>query len=121
MNNTRFFQRAMSTIVSKSYVKSMVENPGSKILIDVREPGEYAEGFIPSSKNLSVQKLQVALTKENDEFKELYGFEKPSKDDHIVFYCKSGMRSAVASKIAESHGFKNIYDYSGSWLDWSKK
>ena len=38
-------------------------------------------------------------------FKEKYGFEKPKKDQEIVFYCRSGKRSATASDIAAKNGY----------------
>jgi thiosulfate:glutathione sulfurtransferase len=115
-----FGLKRYSTIVDKSFIKQLISNPSASILIDVREKDEVAEGAIPTSKNISVQVLDKALHLEDMEFKKVFKFEKPKQSDEIVFYCRSGKRSAAASAIAEKHGYQNIFDYSGSWIDWSK-
>ena len=48
-------------------------------------------------------------------------FEKPMPKQNIVFYCRSGKRAATAAEIAQSEGYKNVRNYKGSWLDWSKR
>lgn len=93
-------------------------NAKQTYLIDVRESDEFSEGAIPTSKNISVQDLQRSFRLADKDFEDQYGFKKPSKNDKIVFYCRSGKRSAIASTIAESLGYTDISDYSGSWLDW---
>ena len=72
-------------------------------------------------------------------FKEKFGFEKPKADQEIVFYCRSGKRSASASDIAQKNGFTkyvflssssklvlfnptySVFNYEGSWLDWTSR
>lgn len=55
-----------------------------------------------------------------DEFEDRFGFEKPSADKEVVFYCKSGVRSSAAANLAQQIGYKKIGEYRGSWLDWEK-
>lgn len=40
------------------------------------------------------------------------------KDSQILVYCRSGRRSAEASKIIKSLGYNNIYDFGGI-IDWT--
>ncbi|MBX9136452.1 rhodanese-like domain-containing protein [uncultured Clostridium sp.] len=40
------------------------------------------------------------------------------KDSQILVYCRSGLRSAEASKIIKSLGYNNIYDFGGI-IDWT--
>jgi rhodanese-related sulfurtransferase len=43
--------------------------------------------------------LADALGLSNDAFKDRYGFEKPDKQDHIVYYCRSGVRAENAAMM----------------------
>lgn len=42
-----------------------------------------------------------------------------TRDTEIVFYCRSGRRSAIACEMAEGLGFRKVANYEGSWLDWT--
>lgn len=54
------------------------------------------------------------------EFEDRFGFEKPSADKEVVFYCKSGVRSSAAAQLAQQLGYQKVAEYRGSWLDWEK-
>jgi thiosulfate:glutathione sulfurtransferase len=75
-------------------------------LIDVREPDEVLQGMIPSAVNLPLSNLSGALHMDGDKFKEKHGFQKPGFDQEVVFYCRSGVRSATASDVARRNGYK---------------
>src|SRR6266404_2494870 len=95
--------------------------------------------MIPSAVNLPLSGLSGALHLEGEKFRETYGFKKPALDQEIVFYCRSGMRSASASDVARRNGFKkymcsptisqlilisfppSVFSYKGSWLDWKAR
>jgi rhodanese-related sulfurtransferase len=53
-----------------------------------------------------------------EDFEEMYGFERPSKKKELLFYCKAGVRARSAAQLAEHAGWKTVSDYPGSWLDW---
>lgn len=38
-----------------------------------------------------------------------------------MFYCKAGVRSAAAVKLAGQVGYQKVGEYKGSWLDWERK
>jgi rhodanese-related sulfurtransferase len=75
-------------------------------LIDVREPDEVMQGSIPSSVNLPLSVLANSLHLTPQAFKVQHGFEKPKKQQEVVFYCRSGMRSASACDIAKRNGYE---------------
>ncbi len=62
------------------------------IIIDVRTAGEFAEGHIKGSKNISVDKIQSSLAI-------IKKFNKP-----VITCCRSGARSAMAVKFLKSAG-----------------
>ena len=74
-------------------------------MIDVREPDEAIQGSIPSSVNLPLSVLSNSLHLHVDAFRATHGFEKPAKDQEIIFYCRTGKRSATASDVAKRNGF----------------
>ena len=55
-----------------------------------------------------------------EDFAERFGFPKPRHDADVVFYCKAGVRARGAASLAEQAGFKNVGEYRGSWLDWTR-
>lgn len=80
-------------------------------LIDVREPDEVIQGSIPSSVNIPLSALGNDLHLSAETFKSKYGFEKPRTHQELVFYCRSGRRSASASDIAKRNGYQKCVQF----------
>ena len=87
---------------------------------DVREPAEFADGAIPTSINIPISSQPDALMLSAEDFEDRFGFEKPGTDKEVVFYCKAGVRSSAAAKLASQSGYSRVGEYRGSWLDWNK-
>lgn len=68
------------------------------ILLDVRTPREFGSGHIKGAMNIPVQ----VLTQKVDQIKK--------KDKMVIAYCKSGQRSALATRILKKSG---IIAYNG--------
>jgi|SRR5690606_17334396 len=79
------------------------------ILIDVRTPEEYAEGHLPNAINIDVK--DESFAEKMDEIK---------KNKNVYLYCKTGKRSAKAVAIADTLGFKNIYNLDGGFMSWKE-
>lgn len=77
-------------------------------ILDVRTKGEYSEGHIRGSVNISVDRLAQNIGK-------LKG-----KNNPIITCCASGMRSASAKSILRSNGFTNVHN-GGSWMSLKRK
>lgn len=115
-------------IISTEELKELIDENEDKekkdyVLIDVREPNETDNyGMIPSAEKIPLGDIlqDKALELTSEEFEEKYGFEKPGKDDKVIFYCKSGSRSNMAAQVADSVGFDNIKNYEGSVKEWSE-
>ncbi|PVG01938.1 Rhodanese-like protein [Serendipita vermifera] len=109
-------------IVTYEEVKARARKPvAGTYLIDVREKDEVAQGMIPTAVNIPLSGFIESIRASPEEFHAKHGFQKPQKDQEIIFYCRSGKRSASAADSAKDNGFTNIKNYSGSWLDWVKK
>lgn len=55
--------------------------------------------------NLPLSTLPNSLHLDPATFKAQFGFAKPWRDQEIVFYCRSGKRSASACDIAKRNGY----------------
>eukprot|EP00560_Eucampia_antarctica_P004143 CAMPEP_0197832764 /NCGR_PEP_ID=MMETSP1437-20131217/16090_1 /TAXON_ID=49252 ORGANISM="Eucampia antarctica, Strain CCMP1452" /NCGR_SAMPLE_ID=MMETSP1437 /ASSEMBLY_ACC=CAM_ASM_001096 /LENGTH=187 /DNA_ID=CAMNT_0043436337 /DNA_START=32 /DNA_END=592 /DNA_ORIENTATION=+ len=103
-----------------------IDNAGREetgyVVMDVRELDEIADtGKIsPHAITFPLQQLagRNAFNMEEEDFKEVFGFEKPSFDETLVFSCKAGIRSMHAAQIAGMAGYTNLVNYSGGSLDW---
>jgi phage shock protein E len=97
-----------SNINSDSLNKLMKDEHG--ILIDVRTPQEYAEGYIPGA---------ILIDYLNENFEK--GLDTLNKDLVYEVYCRSGGRSSNAAEIMMKKGFKNVYNLEGGIIEWKDK
>ena len=72
------------------------------LLYDVRTPEEYESGHIPGAVNIPFYDITKTL---------------PSikKNDIIVLYCVSGVRSHSAYLILSDKGFNHVIDFGALW------
>ncbi|KAF9256084.1 Rhodanese-like protein [Marasmius fiardii PR-910] len=109
-------------LITYDVLKPMTMNPRpNTVLIDVRGPDEVAHGMVPSATHIPINSLEASLKQTPEAFKEKFGIPKPERDQEVVFYCKKGLRSTMASEIAVRAGYTNVVNYKGSWLEWAEK
>lgn len=75
-------------------------------MLDVREPGEYAEGHIPGATNVPLRQLGSML-------------EDIPTDTSVISYCKSGHRQAMSLAILHVLGIAGAKGFPGSWQAWT--
>lgn len=85
-----------------------MKNNSKSIVVDVREPEEYKRGFIKGAINIPLSQLERRLA------------EIP-KDNTVLLYCQSGMRSKNAVKILSRSGYANIAHLQGGVSAWDDK
>ena len=110
-----------STLYTFSDIQTLAQSPDpNRIIIDVREPGELkSTGKIPGSYNLPISSAADGFFLPAEEFEERFGWEKPGQDDEVIFYCKAGVRSRAAARLAGQAGFGGkIGEFPGSWIEW---
>ena len=89
----------------------------SGIVIDVREPAEYAQGHLPGAINLprGVLEFQIhahpAMACTTSE-----ALAVPDRD--VVLYCLTGGRSALAAESLQSLGFTRVRSLAGGLTAW---
>ena len=84
---------------------------GETILIDVRQPDEWADGGRPEG--------AIGLTLQDPDFlAKLDQIVDGNKDKPVAFNCKGGGRSMKASELAVASGFTNISNVEGGFMSW---
>jgi phage shock protein E len=80
------------------------------VILDVRTPGEFAEGYIEGARMIDFQggsfETEIASL---------------DKDVTYAVYCRSGNRSGKAVKIMQDAGFRNLYNLEGGVIDWANQ
>jgi rhodanese-related sulfurtransferase len=89
--------------------KSLIDQ-GNGLLLDVRTPGEVANGTIEGSTNLNFN---------SPTFKS--EVEKLDKDKPVYVFCASGGRSGNAMNMMKDLGFKEVYNLNGGYMRWPYK
>ena len=88
-------------VINANKAKDLIEN--GAILIDVRTEEEYNKDHIEGSINIPLQNIEMI---------------DYNKDDIIVLYCATGMRSGEAAKILTEKGYTRIYSLDGGLINW---
>jgi len=78
------------------------------LLVDIRTPGEVAQGIIPNAAYLPMHSIPVRMS------------ELP-KDKEVVLYCRSGARSYHACAYLIEQGFDNVINLRGGIIGWARR
>lgn len=81
-------------------------------VIDVREPGEVLEGFLPGA--LNVPRGVIEHRVEDDS--RFYDRSQP-----ILVYSRDGRRSALAAVTLAELGFSDVQSLAGGYTCWSEQ
>ncbi|MGK2954578.1 MAG: molybdopterin-synthase adenylyltransferase MoeB [Solirubrobacterales bacterium] len=80
------------------------------ILIDTREPHEYAESHIEGA-NL----IPPAMVADN------IADRVPEKSSRVLIACRSGVRSATAAEVLMGMGYEDVASVAGGILEWQEQ
>lgn len=95
--------------------KAIKEN--SHLIIDVREPDEFALGHVPGAINVPRGVLEFRTDRNYPGMIESLS-DKSSK---IVLYCRSGARSALAAQSLAHIGYQAVVSMAGGFMAWEEK
>jgi len=82
------------------------------LLLDVREPEEFASGYLRKENHLTIPrgKLEFVALKKI--------FEKYGDEVEIVTYCFKGPRGLLAAQQLKKMGFKNVRNLEDGLINW---
>lgn len=101
-------QLSASQGVDVKLAHNMVSSQGA-LLLDVREPVEYAAIHAPSAKLIPLGEVGLRL-------KELEAY----KDKPVAVICRSGRRSAKAVALLQEAGFTQVSNVQGGIQAWEQ-
>lgn len=81
------------------------EKQSNMRVIDVRGMAEIEAGTVSGAEAIPLHTLPVRV----GEF---------SREDKLVFICRSGARSAQACMFLQQQGFENVYNLRGGMIGW---
>lgn len=90
----RYYEKDISFKAINEFVREH-----SAIVIDVRSMQEYNENHINGAINVPMWNIS----------KNIYNITN-NKNQYIILYCSSGVRSKKAQKILRNMGFKNVFN-----------
>jgi rhodanese-related sulfurtransferase len=82
------------------------ENETGLVMLDVREPFEYAEGVIPGAVYIPMNDLPARMG-------------ELDKDAEIVVYCAHGVRSWHVAAFLMQNGFTNVSHLADGFAAWA--
>ena len=92
--------------VTAPQLATALHRPQPPVLLDIRNPGELAEGAIPGAWHIPLAQLPHRLA------------EIPP-DRPLVTYCAGGYRSSVAASLLRRAGLSDVSDLLGGYDAWT--
>ena len=101
--------------ISVEDLDNRLEDNEAVLVVDVREPAEYASGHIPSAILVPRGMLEGAADPGSK-----YRVEPlcSAHDRLVIVYCESGGRSALAADTLQQMGFRDVYNLAGGCILW---
>ena len=109
--------RAHVEEVSTAQTAEMMTTSGDILVLDVREPGEVAEGHIPTALNVprGLLEAKADLAYPHREAK------LADRHQPVVVYCASGVRSLLAASTLQQMGFTSVKSMAGGFMAWKEE
>jgi molybdopterin/thiamine biosynthesis adenylyltransferase/rhodanese-related sulfurtransferase len=79
------------------------------VLVDIREPDEYEQGYIPGAIHIPRGYLEMRIEE-----------KAPDRSTPVVLYCAGGVRSALAADTLQQMGYHNVSSLAGGFGRWKE-
>lgn len=99
--------KAAIKVVSAADVKAAIDKKEEAVILDVRDPNEYAAGHLPGAINVSRGTLELGI----------WG-KVADQNAKIYVYCQIAVRSALATKTLNDLGYKNAVMMDAQFKEW---
>ncbi len=80
---------------------------GGVTLVDIRDPGSYAEAHIPDAVSVDQQSVQEFI-------------QRADKQKPLICYCYHGISSQSAAQFFKENGFSEVYSITGGFEEYRK-
>lgn len=97
-------QQSVPTI-SPAELKDLMRTKQRLVIVDVRQPEEYAAGHIDGAVLMPLDKLPAT-------------YRQIPKGVRLVVNCRSGVRSAKAVAFLRAHGYSQAVSLAGGYMAW---
>lgn len=94
-------------LITSQDLDNLIHSGKKYMLVDTRTSVQYEKGHIKSAENISHAKLRTNL-------------KKMDKDVVTITYCNKGVTGNAAQNLLINKGFKNVYNLSGGYKQYSK-
>jgi sulfur-carrier protein adenylyltransferase/sulfurtransferase len=94
--------------VEPGQLQSRLENGEQIVVIDVREPDEFARGKVPGAYTIPRGVLEGQVD------------GRLPRESTVVLYCAGGARSALACKSLAEMGYTRVENLQGGFSNWVK-
>ena len=101
--------RTSTKQVPLSELKKLWDEDADIVILDVRTPREYEAAHIPWADNAPRGLLEFSIWS-----------LVPDQEEHIYVYCKTGGRAALAAKLLDEFGYKNVFAVATGIADWAR-
>ena len=106
-------KQAIATIDMKTF-KDVVDRKNYDMIIDVREPDEYAVGHVPGAVNIPRGVIEFRIWR-------YVGFpDSTDTSKRIFLYCMSGSRCSLATHSLKKLGFTGVVAVDMKFKNWEK-
>jgi len=98
--------QASVPLIEPAMLKQLMVSPVRFVLVDVRNPDEFAAGHIEGATLMPLDNLPAT-------------YARLPHDVRLVVYCRSGHRSAQAVAFLRAHGYDRAFSLDGGYLAWT--
>jgi len=104
--------RQQVTRIDMAAFRKISESPGKALIIDVREPDEFAAGHIPGAVNIPRGQVEFRIWT-------YIGYpEHPDPAAELYLYCTWGSRSVLAARSLQQLGLSRVVAVDMRLADW---
>ena len=112
-----------SPLVDYETVRDALGDDGT-VIVDTRDPAEYAEGHLPGAVNLDWRELvddETRGLRPESELREILETAGIAPDGRVLLYCNTARRISHTYVVLRSLGYADVGFYEGSLTEWTER
>ncbi|MFA1609718.1 sulfurtransferase [Halobellus rubicundus] len=112
-----------SPLVDYETVRDALDDEGI-VIVDTRDPREFAEGHLPGAVNVDWRELvddETRGLKPEADLREILEAAGIVPDAHILLYCNTARRISHTYVVLRSLGYEDVGFYEGSLTEWTER